>query len=691
MQKLLILIFYCIHFTQNAQLCKILSVNFESNSYKLTIVQRNKIDSIIKSLPNIPQAYYIEVSGHTDNHGSLNLNNLLSKNRASTVLSYLKNKHFKSIDSSMHYFAYNKPLTENTETNLWMNRRVEIKLYLRPLNMPKIFGITDFAAKKFRLIEDDGGTLIYDSTKIVIAPNSFLHKNGTEVTGEIEISYQEYRNPSDFILSGIPMSFKTGSVVNNFNSAGMFKINVYQNNEELILKKTLNKQINIDFPLTAFIDQKFYSLDTLNHQWNNALGSITDIHGNMLAPFNALQPQTNRGNFERNHLDFLNCIYGDTCEYVSYMIKKIRYFLDHEEPIRNDYPYKFVKHYLVDFKSPYYRLILDTTAKTVEFTSQNSHNKLGSFSDYVWTFTKKEFAIIKAIEKQGCSYVKIVYGGRNKFQVEINKLIFHVTGAPKNKDFSDGKIKRINKRNNRSYLKYTYDLDNKERELEQNLRELINKPDDNISKYGEDTLKCMNSFYRSVLHTSNEKVISDLNDFNLNRDLVRKKLSVFSTKFDCMEYKLQLMRKDSIEKAIIAKIDSANNVIKSAFARFGINETGIYNADQVKRITQPEEVIADYVSDKNKPIKVIAIFVSIKNINGIMRFDGYNNYGPYKFVYEKTENPMLIAIDENEKSYYCSPDEFKNAVNNKVNNKTIFKLNLIQNLKSASELAKLVN
>ena len=74
-----------------------------------------------------------------------------------------------------------------------------------------------------------------------------------------------------------------------------------------------------------------------------------------------------------------------------------------------------------------------------------------------------------------------------------------------------------------------------------------------------------------------------------------------------------------------------------------------------------------------------------------MRYDGYNNYGPYKFVYEKTDNPVLIAVDENEKSYYCSPDEFKNAVNNKVNNKVIFKLNTLQNLKSASELGKLVN
>ena len=84
------------------------------------------MDSIIESLPNIPQAYYIEVLGHTDNHGSLKLNNLLSKNRASAVTSYLKNKKFKLKDSSMRYFAFNNPLVENTETNLWKNRRLEV-------------------------------------------------------------------------------------------------------------------------------------------------------------------------------------------------------------------------------------------------------------------------------------------------------------------------------------------------------------------------------------------------------------------------------------------------------------------------------------------------------------------------------------------------------------------------------------
>jgi len=73
---------------------------------------------VIQTLPNIPEAYIIEVKGHTDNKGSLELNNALSENRASTVLAYLKTKNFKTTDTSIRFFAYNKPIKQNTEENL---------------------------------------------------------------------------------------------------------------------------------------------------------------------------------------------------------------------------------------------------------------------------------------------------------------------------------------------------------------------------------------------------------------------------------------------------------------------------------------------------------------------------------------------------------------------------------------------
>ncbi len=688
----LLLLMFCYHMMSYAQLVKTFSINFESNQYHLNTNQLKQLDSIISTLPNIPQAYYVKVTGHTDNKGSLALNTQLSKNRANSVFQYLTRKQFKVVDSSLTYYAYSQPLVENTDESLWRNRRVEVNVFIRPLNMVKILGIKDFSPKKYKFIEDNGGTITYDSTNITIAPNSFVHQNGTEVTGDIEISYQEFRNPADFILSGIPMSIKLNNTVNHFNSAGMFNIKAYQNNEELVLKTAKDKQINLDFPLSNFINQQFFNFDSTKNQWNSQAPNITNVHGNLLMPFNGSSSFAVASSFVRDYTNFRNCVYGDTCEYINGMVKKIRYFLNHEEPIRLNYPFKFVKNYLIDFKSPYYKLSIDTSLKTVEFISQNTHNKFGNFSNYVWTFNKNEFNKgVKNQYQQGCSYVKIIYRGKNKFDIEIENQIYHVTGEPKNNSYSDGKTKRLHKKNYKSYLKYTNDLDNKEKILENDLRDLVNKPDENISKYGEDTLSCMDYFYRSFLYTSDEKVLLNIGDFNLHRDLLAKKIAVFSSNFNCDEYKAQLIRKDSLERAIVARRDSAENLRKNAFAKFGISETGVYNADQVKQISEPEEILASYINENNKPLKIIAIFISLRSINGIIRYDGFMDYGPYKFVYGKSDNPVLIAVDENEKSYYCSADEFKKYVNEKNNQKVIFKVHPIQNLKTTNELGKIVS
>ena len=71
----------------------------------------------------------IEISGHTDNKGSAELNRKLSEERAKAVVDYLIQK---GIDSGrLTYFGYGKddPIeTNETEQGRQFNRRTEFKI-----------------------------------------------------------------------------------------------------------------------------------------------------------------------------------------------------------------------------------------------------------------------------------------------------------------------------------------------------------------------------------------------------------------------------------------------------------------------------------------------------------------------------------------------------------------------------------
>lgn len=712
MARILTLLFTLFIYTSSkAQLSKSFHINFESNSHNLTVIHRHIIDSVIQTLPNIPEAYLIEIKGHTDNKGSIALNNSLSKNRAFTVFNYLKAKNFKSTDSSLKYFAFNKPLKQNTEENLWANRRVEINLYARKLDMVKILGIKDFIPKTYKFIEDIGGTINYDSTKILIPPNSFIHKNGTEVTGEIDISYIEYRTPSDFLLSGIPMSIRDGNYTGHFNSGGMFDIAAYQNSEELILKKEKDKTVYISFPLSNFIQQNFYQFDTTAHQWNTNSAAITNIHGNMLFPFNAAQNTDSATLKDRQNFD--RCVpYNDTCGYIAYMIKQLNYYVNHEEPIRFNYPYKFIKNNLVNFKSPLYALEINKDEHTIKFIPKNSHNKMGVFTDYVWKYKSDIFnKQLKHNYREGCSYVKVSNRNGLTFKLIIEDESVSVTGEPINfkeeneykKPFLSflyggkdkaylAKLKKCNKKNFKSYRKYTQGLDQQEIALENQLMDKDERYSGGTNNlYCADSIICLGYFYRKYLYTSDENELVDIHSFNLHKEKLAQKLKTLPSPFTCKDASRLLIKKDSIERVIVAKRDSSLNIAKLAFAKFGINSTGIYNADQVKNIKEPVEILANYKSDTNKPLKIISVYISIKGLNGIINYNGYMDYGPYKFVYGKSDQTMLIAVDDKEESYYCTPDEFQNFVNHKQNKTASFILKPLRNLQSSGNLEKIVS
>lgn len=83
----------------------------------------------VVAILNKQQKLKIEISGHTDNKGSLDYNKQLSKARAKTVVDYLITKGISADRLTFEGYAFEKPIaTNDTDEGRQLNRRVEFKV-----------------------------------------------------------------------------------------------------------------------------------------------------------------------------------------------------------------------------------------------------------------------------------------------------------------------------------------------------------------------------------------------------------------------------------------------------------------------------------------------------------------------------------------------------------------------------------
>jgi outer membrane protein OmpA-like peptidoglycan-associated protein len=107
------------------------NIFFDFGKYTLRPESTNELERLIKLLNDIP-SMRIEISGHTDNRGSAELNQKLSENRAKAVVDYLVAKGINP--SRLEYKGYGKdqPIaTNDTEAGRQENRRTEFKILSR--------------------------------------------------------------------------------------------------------------------------------------------------------------------------------------------------------------------------------------------------------------------------------------------------------------------------------------------------------------------------------------------------------------------------------------------------------------------------------------------------------------------------------------------------------------------------------
>jgi outer membrane protein OmpA-like peptidoglycan-associated protein len=90
-----------------------------------SIAELEKVGKFLADNPNIK----IEISGHTDNVGTEEANQVLTEKRAGSVTDYLVSKGIvKTRIKSIGYGSRNPIVENNSESNRQINRRIEFSI-----------------------------------------------------------------------------------------------------------------------------------------------------------------------------------------------------------------------------------------------------------------------------------------------------------------------------------------------------------------------------------------------------------------------------------------------------------------------------------------------------------------------------------------------------------------------------------
>ncbi|MBL4592595.1 MAG: hypothetical protein JKX68_02135 [Flavobacteriales bacterium] len=92
----------------------------------------------------------------------------------------------------------------------------------------------DVPNQAFKITTEEEITLSFKSgTSLEIPKNAFVDANGNVIAGEVDITFREFIDPVDFLVSGIPMGYDSAGVSYNFSSAGQIEFRASQNGQEV--------------------------------------------------------------------------------------------------------------------------------------------------------------------------------------------------------------------------------------------------------------------------------------------------------------------------------------------------------------------------------------------------------------------------------------------------------------------------
>ncbi|MDZ4758818.1 MAG: hypothetical protein SGJ10_11875 [Bacteroidota bacterium] len=206
--------------------------------------------------------------------------NKYNKNRAPIGDAEIESsKNFESLlnnyNTSPKPKVYNKPMLWSAAASIIAVVGIMAYSYLKtdaplistqPFVNPPITGV-NLPDTTLQINASTGGTIILPSGSMIEVPaNAFANMDGSIVKGMIDLKYREFRKPTDFFVSGIPMTYDSAGTKYTFESAGMFDLTGFVGGAPIKIAE--GKSLNVKMS-TAFGENKYnkYVLDTVSKTW----------------------------------------------------------------------------------------------------------------------------------------------------------------------------------------------------------------------------------------------------------------------------------------------------------------------------------------------------------------------------------------------------------------------------------------
>lgn len=699
MKKILLLTAILLTVHVQAQTIFRTSVGFESDSDAVSGPERNRLLSFLTKITP-PASYQVSVIGHTDHDGSETYNDALSIRRAEAVAAMLRENGFQKEAVSTSAMGFREPLAGNdSDTGKRKNRRVEVVFSLLEVNSTQLGGL-ELSKRCYSVKTGETSELHYPSGTVVhIPPGAFVDENGNAVTGTVELTYVEYRDPTDFILGNIPMTVNQGSDSNPFNSSGMYRIEASQKGKAVFIAE--GKSIGLDFPLEQDVpDTNFYRFDEKKREWV-IIKAIVPENPFPVATL-PVKPEPKTPTLQSNRPAAVDCAFlldlstraqhyleSDSVYYGMEKIVTEKSYYKNERLVNNlreklkkaDSVMRWSQTQ-IDRMRPYYQ-IEGTNKDGYHLVARNDKNPSSYFRNTVWK-SDRPLDISAADMKKTWSAFEIATAG-DGYTILLREKDATLTLSSMTMD--NPYIEPRGLRNlTRKFHIYQKTQLARVRKIEQKRlkSEAVKKELDSLilaeyvpEKMGEN-LAVMDDFWndnREFMTPEEQKLT------------VAQWFACLDTSRSVMQQRYSRLIRDNNCNAVTGSTGRGSVIPRKALraiAKLEITSLGIYNCDQITRLMDPATVYARYEKEDGSAPDPAFIYIVDGSINGVLRYDGYNGYGPGRFAYGRTTPTYLVAFDETG-AYVIGKEAFRKAVSLPGSRKT-FVVRKLDAVKSKEEL-----
>lgn len=547
----------------------------------------------------------------------------------------------------------------------------QVKLFRKqhPLVKPPVKGL-DVYPDVYSMNALTGSVLDYGSgTRIIVPAMAFENANGSVVTGNVDITYREFRDPVDVVLSGIPMQYDSGGVTGDFKSAGMFEMNASQNGSEVYLRE--GKTIDMKFAVTDTASgYNFYRLDEQQGwQYLSATGTAeSDAGGSETAVANTRVPAVERkinpslpGNIVADSIGFGDDNYvaqGVTTFAVNRYwenIRKVRVRNWIKDTTAFDARYEDTCYFgtnrqvtaaseltWAQKRKSSSRLRMrkrasgkDYTVLSIEQVSAKygMNPELSAYSGYFWKIDGRmnsKQVTDRFGRKSGINDCRVLQeGGEYYLELKYHWGYDKIKAEPVTLDDKKKPVSLSENKQERLFNTYTKRLNNRRHQMERNNAQQINQQKNRVQRAHNDSVRVWKGLKKEM--NAEEKTY----DFPAWREYAKREWVRINA------------------PVLNAKMNSGSAVYQA----LSISGMGIFNCDQIGRIDKPKTFLSKAVAVAGAAVVPVVIYVIDKVKNMVFTYYG-NGGGGVKATYGENTRNYLLATDKEGNLYKTDEEAF---------------------------------